>query len=54
MLNTMYSKKEDRLAETAKQYIRCGKFREYCEVQFELKNYSKAMAFAPAVSIEYW
>jgi len=54
MLNTMYSKKEDRLAETAKQLIRCGKFREYCEVQFELKNYSKAMAFAPAVSIEYW
>jgi len=29
-------------------------FKDYCEVQFELGNHAKAMAFAPAVSIDYW
>jgi len=27
---------------------------DFCEVQCELGNWKKAMAFAPAVSIEYW
>ena len=54
LLNSQFSKKEERLQEAAKYYISCGKIREYCEIHFELKNYAKALAFAPAVSIEYW
>ena len=54
LLNTQFAKKEDRLEEVAKYFLSCGKIKEYCEVHFELGNYAKAMAFAPAVSIEYW
>ena len=54
MMNTQFAKKEDRLAEAARNYIRTGQFREYCNIQFKLGNYSKALAFAPAVSIEFW
>ena len=54
MINTQYAKKEDRLQEAAKNHLRVGNFREFCEIQFELGNYKKAMAFAPSVSIEYW
>lgn len=54
MYNTPFAKKEDRLQEAAKLYLRTGQFREYCEVLFELEQYDKAIAFAPAVSIEYW
>lgn len=54
LLNTPFSKREDRLEEAAKLYLSCGEIRQYCEIHFELKNYAKAMAFAPAVSIEYW
>ena len=28
--------------------------KEFCEIQMQLKNYKKALAFAPGVSIEYW
>ena len=54
MVNTAFAKKEDRLQEAAKNFLLCGQFREYCEIQFELGNYKKALAFAPSVSIEYW
>jgi hypothetical protein len=54
MLNSQFSKKEDRLHEAARLFLRSGNFRDYCEVQFELGEYNKAMAFAPAVGIEYW
>ncbi|CDW86163.1 wd repeat-containing protein 17 [Stylonychia lemnae] len=54
MYNTQYSKKEDRLQEAAKIYLRTGQFREYCETLFDLEEYDKALNFAPAVSIEYW
>ena len=54
MANTAYAKKEDRLHEAANNFLRTGQFRQYCEIQFSLGNYKKAMAFAPAVSIEYW
>jgi hypothetical protein len=54
LLNTQFSKKEDRLQEAAKLYMRSGNFKGFCEVQFELGNYKKALAFAPQVSIEYW
>ena len=54
MANTAYAKKEDRLQEAANNFLQTGQFRQYCEIQFQLGNYKKAMAFAPAVSIEYW
>ena len=54
MANTAYAKKEDRLHEAANNFLRTGQFRQYCEIQFSLGNYKKAMAFAPSVSIEYW
>jgi hypothetical protein len=54
MFNTQFAKKEDRLQEAAKLYLRAGNFREYCETLVELGDYKKAMAFAPAVGIEYW
>ena len=54
MVNTAYARKEDRLQESAKNYLHTGQFREYCEIQFQLGNYKKALAFAPSVSIEYW
>lgn len=54
MYNTQFAKKEDRLQEAAKLYLRAGNFREYCETLIELGDFTKAMAFAPAVGIEYW
>ena len=54
MANTVFARKEDRLQEAANNFLRTGQFRQYCEIQFQLGNYKKAMAFAPAVSIEYW
>ncbi len=54
MYNTQFAKKEDRLREVAKIQLRSGQFREYCETLFEMGEFEKAMAFAPAVSIEYW
>lgn len=47
-------KKEDRLKEAAQTYMKLGKIREFCEIHMQLKNYKKALAFAPGVSIEYW
>jgi hypothetical protein len=54
LLGTQFAKKEDRLKEAADVFLKCGRFKDFCEVQCELGNYKKAMAFAPAVSIEYW
>lgn len=54
LINTPFSKREERLEEAAKLYLSCGDVKQYCEIHFELGNFAKAMAFAPAVSIEYW
>jgi hypothetical protein len=54
MQHMSHLKKEDRLKEAAQTYLKLGKTREFCEIQMQLKNYKKAMAFAPGVSIEYW
>ena len=42
------------MQEAARLYLRAGNFRDYCETLFELGHYQKAIAFAPAVGIEYW
>lgn len=54
MYNTQYAKREERLQEAANMYLRAGNFKEYCETMVEMGEYKKAMAFAPAVGIEYW
>jgi hypothetical protein len=36
MINTQFAKKEDRLQEAARLYLRIGNFRDYCETLFEL------------------
>ena len=54
LLNTQFAKKEDRLKEAARLYMKLGRIRDFCEIQFEMKNYKKALAFAPGVCIEYW
>jgi len=54
LYNTQFAKKEDRLQEAAKLYLRAGNFRDYCETLIELGDFKKALAFAPAVGIEYW
>jgi hypothetical protein len=54
LLNSKFSNKKECLEETARMYLSCGRIKDYCEVQFEIGNYAKAMSFAPAVSIEYW
>ena len=54
MIGTQFAKKEDRLKEAASVMLKCGRFRDFCEIQCQLGNYKKAMAFAPKVSIEYW
>ncbi|KAL9656103.1 hypothetical protein ABK040_007721 [Willaertia magna] len=47
-------KVQDQLKEAAKLYLRIGKFKNYCEIMFELGSYEKAISLAPAVSNEYW
>mmetsp|Transcript_18720 Transcript_18720/g.17844 ORF Transcript_18720/g.17844 Transcript_18720/m.17844 type:complete len:108 (-) Transcript_18720:1291-1614(-) len=54
MYNTQFAKKEDRLSEAGKLFLRNGQIREFCETQFVLERFEKALAFAPLVSIEYW
>lgn len=39
MINTQYAKKEDRLQEAARLYLRIGNFRDYCETLFELGQF---------------
>lgn len=36
MYNTQWAKKEDRLLEAAKNFLRIGNFKEYCETLMEL------------------
>mmetsp|Transcript_17137 Transcript_17137/g.30766 ORF Transcript_17137/g.30766 Transcript_17137/m.30766 type:complete len:1177 (-) Transcript_17137:8002-11532(-) len=48
------AKKEDRLSKAANMFLRLGDFKGFCEIQIELGNYEKALAFAPRVSMEFW
>lgn len=38
----------------AKHYLKMGKFEKYCEILVRSGKWEKALAFAPAVSYEYW
>lgn len=38
----------------AKNYLKMGKFKKYCEILVRSGKWEKALAFAPAVSYEYW
>jgi hypothetical protein len=48
------AKKEDRLLESAKLYLKLGNFKQYCEIMIQLEQFEKALVFAPAVSMEFW
>ena len=37
-LGTVLSKKEDRLVECAKTYLKLGNFKAYCEIMISLSN----------------
>eukprot|EP01022_Parablepharisma_sp_SALTPOND_P018648 TRINITY_DN3078_c4_g1_i1.p1 TRINITY_DN3078_c4_g1~~TRINITY_DN3078_c4_g1_i1.p1 ORF type:complete len:595 (-),score=77.13 TRINITY_DN3078_c4_g1_i1:3355-5139(-) len=53
-LGTALAKKEDRLAECAKMYLKLGDVKQYCEIMISLGLWEKAIAFAPYVSMSYW
>ena len=40
--------------DAAKLYLKLGEFELYCEALIKLGKWEKALAFAPAVSYEYW
>lgn len=51
---TLSSKVIDKLQEAAMIYARVGDFEKYCELMLNLGEWTKALAMAPRVSIEYW
>ena len=54
MLGTALTKKEDRMMECAKIYLKLGQVKEYCEILISFNMWEKALAFAPYVNIDYW
>jgi len=53
-LGTALAKKEDKLAECAKMYLKLGDVKQYCEIMISLNQWEKAIALAPCISITYW
>jgi len=48
------SKKSDTIMDAANMYLKLGEFELYCEALIKLGKWEKALAFAPAVSYDYW
>jgi hypothetical protein len=46
--------KEEALLKAASIYAKLGYMRQYCDIMAELGDWSKALALAPVVSMEYW
>ncbi|KAG2385897.1 hypothetical protein C9374_003046 [Naegleria lovaniensis] len=44
----------EQLRESAKQYLKIGKMKNYCEIMCEIGEWEKAIAVAPSVSLDYW
>ena len=53
-LGTALAKKDDRLMECARMYLKLGDIKQYCEIMFTLGQWEKGIALAPCVSITYW
>lgn len=53
-LGTALAKKEDRLGECARMYLKLGNVKRYCEIMISLNQWEKAIALAPCISISYW
>ena len=49
-----FGKKEDRKRKGAELYLKLGKYKEFWEVMIDLGEFDRALAFAPAVSMEFW
>ena len=45
---------DERLREAAEIYLRVGNLQRYCDVLAELREWDKALAVAPGVSMQYW
>jgi hypothetical protein len=43
-----------RIQEAANIRLRLGDIKQFCELSIDLGRWEKAIAVAPAVSIEYW
>jgi len=48
------SKKSETIMDAANMYLKLGEFELYCEALIKLGKWEKALAFAPAVSYDYW
>ena len=49
-----FKKMSDKILESAKIYLKLGEFEYYCEALVKVDKWERALAFAPAVSYEYW
>lgn len=47
-------RRDDRLQEAARIYLKLGNLQQYCEILVELGQWEKALSVAPGVSLEYW
>ena len=46
--------KEEALLKAASIYAKLGYMKQYCDIMAELGDWSRALALAPVVSMEYW
>jgi len=53
-LGTPLAKKETRMMECAKMYLKLGEVKKYCKMMISLGYWEKAISFAPYVSLPYW
>lgn len=49
-----FGKKEDRKRKGAELFLKLGNYKEFCEIMIELGEFDRALAYAPAVSMDYW
>ena len=51
----IYTKtRDDQLREAAEIYLRSGNLQRHCDLMAELKEWDRALALAPGVSMSYW
>jgi len=49
-----FGKKEDRKRKGAELFLKLGNYKEFCEIMIQLGEFDRALAYAPAVSMDYW
>lgn len=53
-LGVTAGKLEDRIKSAAELMLHAGNFEDYCEMMIQINNWDRAVAVAPAVSLDYW